>query len=171
MQSSLSRVEGQVRTRRSYLRTWPTVPSASCTELSGRDPADASPCFALTYCQVSGTTTWGTLHLETQQKRAIATCPTLALFLLMRGHCLQPVPAARAGHPIHPVALQTLWYSGRRLAWWRRGLLLKGAIRGCPVGPSLLPFLDKKGQGGRHLCRVLGGEREDSRVSLTDFRT
>lgn len=91
---------------------WPTIPSASCTELPGRVSA-VSTCFALTYCQVSGITRGDALHLEIQQERAISTCSTLAPILLMRGHRgLQPVSAACAGHPIHPVALQTLWTRG-----------------------------------------------------------
>lgn len=122
----------------------PFLPPAAQGELSRRVSA-VSTCFVLADCQVSGTTIWGALHLVIQQKRATSTCSTLAPIPLLRGHHLQPVLAACAGHPIHPVALQTLWYSGRWLAWWGRGLLLKGAVRGCPVGPSLLPFSRNEG--------------------------
>lgn len=80
--------------------------------------------------------------------------PAPPLCPLRSGHQLQPVRLP-AQSPDPPRKLD----GGARLAWWGRGLLLKGAVRGCPRAPRLLPFCRvRRGQGEEPLMPELSVE-------------
>lgn len=84
---------------------------------------------------------------------------------------LLPPPCARsplAGPPSQPSAVQApcpvtrsarpvkLDGAGRWLAWWGRGLLLKGAVGGCPWAPGFSPSPDREGAGVLEFSVVTG---------------
>lgn len=90
--------------------------------------------------------------------------PSLVPTPLWPGHHPQP-SRLPAPSPDLPAVNLTASVGRQRLAWWGRELLLKGAGRGCPRAPRLLPcFRARRGWGGGLAAGALGGLWEGSRV-------
>ena len=123
------------------------VPSAGCTVLPGATRSLLLlPHLPGRHAHLPGPLYGASSSREAPQGRG-RPCPPLprARSTLAR----PPTPAGPGCLPSHPTRPINLTAGRAQLAWWGRGLLLKGAVRGCPgpVGFSDLLQGEKRQQG------------------------